>query len=57
MKRHLWNGTISALFLLLLDLTELGNRKRDQDGDNDIGNHVEAVIADTPCKSTLFART
>lgn len=46
MKRHLWNGTTSALFLLLLDLTEMGDGERDQDGDDDIGNHVEAVIAD-----------
>ena len=46
MKRHLWNEAISALFLLFFDLTELGNGERDQNGDDDIGNHVEAVIAD-----------
>ena len=46
MKRHLWNEAISALFLLFFDLTELGNGERDQNGDDDIGNHIEAVITD-----------
>ena len=46
MKRHLWNEAISALFLLFFDLTELGNGERDQNGDDDVGNHIEAVITD-----------
>ena len=54
MKRHLWNEAISALFLLFFDLTELGNGERDQNGDDDIGNHIEAVITDGVDQSQKF---